>query len=242
MSLFKSTSAKNIGQLLLRYLAEVVIIFLGITISFLFEQWRENNREKQALIELVESLIEDAEIVKAKLDGDLKGTEGWLTNFDSLRHQRDRGKISDRQLRWLFDLVSGKEFGFFDPNSPAYVSAVSSGLIDKLPDSVQREMYYMYKVRLPEFQYLYNEQQQNISQIRKQFILPNSNYLYTPNVATIQPDLKKFLQEVQQPAFGNHLNQLLATEQLVRLWNRRSHESVSKLMKTLRNYRIVLQQ
>jgi hypothetical protein len=55
MRLFNKQNFKNIYHRLLVYIVEIVIIFIGITISFLFEQWREDNRQKQALIELAES-------------------------------------------------------------------------------------------------------------------------------------------------------------------------------------------
>ena len=121
MRLFNRQNFKNIYHRLLVYFIEIVIIFIGITISFLFEQWREENRQKQELIELAESLIRDAELEKAHLQSDLKGTNTWLQNLDSLRIQRDVENIGESELLWFYQLLIGKEFGLFDRNSPAYL-------------------------------------------------------------------------------------------------------------------------
>jgi len=49
---------KSIG----RYLFEVIVIFLGITLSFLFDEWRESKRELKKEKEYYEVLLRDIEI------------------------------------------------------------------------------------------------------------------------------------------------------------------------------------
>ena len=141
MRFFNKHSVKSTYQRILLYLVEIVIIFIGITISFLFEQWREENRQKENLIGLAESLIRDAKIGKAHLESDLNGTNTWLLNLDSLRIQHEQQNFSESKLSWFYNLMIGKEFGLFDPKSPAYLSAISSGLLTQLPDSIQIKIY-----------------------------------------------------------------------------------------------------
>lgn len=97
--LLKQMKTRKVTRVLLRYVAEITIIFAGITISFLFDQWREENRKEKALVELSKSLLVDVDELKAKLKDDLRGSATWIAQLDSLRIQRGSDRISDRQLR-----------------------------------------------------------------------------------------------------------------------------------------------
>src|SRR5688572_6784170 len=113
--LLKRIKTSGIPQLLLRYLAEVIIIFLGITISFVFEQWREGKRQEKALVELSASLLMDIDALKTKLKEDLGGSSAWIRQLDSLRVQRTSAKVSERQLKWFYRMTTGQYIFLFDP-------------------------------------------------------------------------------------------------------------------------------
>lgn len=236
MSLLTKLKFKNIFRPVLKSLAEIVIIFLGITISFLFEQWREENQERKELIELTKSLLTDAETVKARLISDLKGTEQWLGQLDSLRADRESNTYSTKQLTWFYSLIIGKEFGLFDPNSPAYLSAVSSGMIDKLPDSVQSQIYSVYQTRLRYFQFLYNQQQESITHFRNNILVPANTYLFHQGSSSAEVDLKKLAIEMQRPIYGNFINQIISTENVIYKRNLTTTKSVERLIEVLLNY------
>lgn len=236
MRLFNRQNFKNIYHRLLTYLVEIVIIFIGITISFLFEQWREENRQKQELIELAESLIRDAELEKAHLQSDLKGTNTWLQNLDSLRIQRDLENIGESELLWFYQLLVGKEFGLFDRNSPAYLSAINSGILIKLPDSIQRKIYNVYESKLPDLQHLYEQQNETANYFRNQIMIQSKTYLYHKQASTISIDLKKFAHEVQQPVYGNLINQFFTAEQIIRKSNIKITNDFESLIRSLHEY------
>jgi len=119
MKLINLKETKSVFSILLRYGAEVVIIFIGITISFLFEQWQEETRERKELIELSESLIRDAESLKVKLADDLEGSAEWIRDLDSIHVERTSKQVSEAHLTWLYQLISGHDLFLFDPQSPS---------------------------------------------------------------------------------------------------------------------------
>lgn len=236
MSLLNKQNFKSIYHRLLVYFVEIAIIFIGITISFLFEQWREENSQRQELIGLAESLIRDAEIGKTHLESDLNGTNTWLLNLDSLRIQRDLEKIDESKLFWLYNLLTGKTFGLFDSKSPAYLSAISSGLLTKLPDTIQIKIYNVYESKLPDLQHLYDQQNETAKYFRNEIMIHSNTYLYHKNASTVSIDLEKFAHEVQQPIYGNLINQIFTAEKVVRSRNIKITEDLDSIIKTLRDY------
>lgn len=241
MRLFRRLKINNIFSLLARYIAEVVIIFLGITISFIVEEWREENKQKQELIELTKSLIIDAEAIKMKLVDESTGSELWLRNLDSIRIQRESTKISEDKLQWFYRMITNQTFAIFDPNSPAYLSATNSGLIDKLPDSVQSKIYNVYQVRLRNFQFLYDLQIESITHFRNYTMIPTGKYLYLRQTPSVEIDIERFAEEIRHPAYGNFINQIIATEKIVFRLNSSSTKSITELIETLNKYRAALE-
>jgi hypothetical protein len=240
MRLLNKQNFKSIYHRLLVYFVEIAIISIGITISFLFEQWREENRQRQELIGLAESLIRDAEIGKAHLESDLNGTNTWLQNLDSLRIQRDLEKISESKLFWFYRFLIGEEFGLFDSKSPAYLSAISSGLLTKLPDTIQIKIYNVYESKLPDLQHLYDQQNETAKYFRNETMIHSNTYLYHKNASTVSIDLKKFAHEVQQPIYGNLINQIFTAEKIIRSRNIKITKDFDSIIGSLRDYIEVL--
>lgn len=226
----------NTFQLLLRYAAEVLIIFLGITISFLFDQWREERQQKRDLIELSESLLMDLESLKAKLHEDLDGSKNWITQLDSLRIQRTSNAYAERQVEWFSKVITGQIFFLFQPHSPTYLSAANSSLYSELPDTIKNELYQLYQVRLPLFQLLYNLQQENITHFRNNTVVSSGIYLYQSETGSSRPDLKKLGLEIQRPIYGNFINQIILMEKEVYQLNAGASESLTGLESSMRSY------
>lgn len=234
--IFKGLEAKRVTRLLLRYLTEVIIIFSGITCSFLFDQWREENREKKELIELSKSLLTDIEALKGKLQGDLFGSNQWITQLDSLRKQRALNKFSDRQLLWFYKAVSGQVFFLFDPYSPTYMSALGKGSVNGLPEDIRNKLYKLYRIQLPFFQLLYDQQQENITNFRNTTVTLMNTDLYSSQDADIKPDMQVLANEILRPVYGNFINQVIATEKSVYKLNEDSFKTLLELESSLKDY------
>ncbi len=230
---------RSVLKLILRYLAEIVIIFLGITISFLFDQWREERQKKKDLIELSQSLLTDVESLKAKLRNDIGGSAEWIGQMDTLRVQRTSDEVSEPQLTWFYKVITGQSIFLFEPHSPTYLSAVNSSLYSELPDTIRHQLYTLYQVRLPFFQLLYNQQQENITHFRNNVVVPANTYLYHAH-SPLQPDMKKFEAEIQRPVYGNFINQIILMEQQVYKINEEASEVLVRLEESLNKYLTVL--
>jgi len=234
--IFKELNTKRITQALLRYLAEIVIIFVGITCSFLFDQWREEKREKKELIELSKSLLSDIEALKGKLQGDLYGSNLWINQLDSLRKQRAIHKFSDRQLLWFYEAISGQVIFLFDPYSPTYMSALAKGSANELPEDIRNPLYKLYRIQLPFFQLLYEQQQENITNFRNTTVTLMNSDLYNNQDADFKPDMQVLANEVLRPVYGNFINQVITTEKSVYKLNEESFKTLLALESSLKEY------
>lgn len=226
----------NVTRQIIKYIAEVVIIFVGITFSFLFDQWREEREQKKELIELAQSLLTDVGALKSKLKNDLGGSTQWISQLDSLRLQRTSGKFKDKQLKWFYKMVTGQILFLFDPYSPTYMAAATKGSLHELPENIKNQLYKLYRVQLPFFQLLYNQQQENIINFRNSSMVPESSYFYTSEASQLIPDLTAIAKELQKPAYGNFINQVIITEKEVYRLNEDAYNTLVTLENSLIEY------
>ncbi|HCW09089.1 MAG TPA: hypothetical protein DGG95_17160 [Cytophagales bacterium] len=241
MKLFNRENASGLLRTLLRYCVEVVIIFIGITISFLFDQWRNENQQRKELIELSESLLRDAESLKKQLSKDLRGSAIWIQQLDSIQIERASNRVSTSRLTWLYKVICGQDLFVFNPQSPSYQSATSSGHLDKLPDSIQHHIYQVYHDELLYFELLYDQQRQSITQFRNTALLQSNTSLPAEKVSGLELDLNKFALEVQKPGCGNFILQIKNMEKTVYRINERSSRELTNLITSLTKYREALQ-
>lgn len=136
--------------------------------------------------------------------------------------------------------MTGKEFGLFDSKSPAYLSAISSGLLAKLPDTIQIKIYNVYEFKLPDLQHLYEQQNETAKYFRNEIMIHSNTYLYHKNASTVSIDLKMFAHEVQQPIYGNLINQFFTAEKIIRSRNINIAEDLDLIIGSLRDYIEVL--
>ena len=71
-------------------------------------------------------------------------------------------------------------------------------------------------------------------------MIHSNSYLYHKNASTVIIDLEKFAHEVQQPIYGNLINQIFTAEKVVRSRNIKITEDLDSIIKTLRDYIEVL--
>jgi len=142
---------KNLGRTISRYLTEVIVIFIGITISFLFEQWREarNNRAKER--EFVESLITDLRAKKNELATDFGGFKRNIRIADSCFSFAYQDKELPNSLLRSLHRIQYSFWGFRS-GSPTYNSSSATGLWQQLPDSLRRQIFTLYEVKFHEME------------------------------------------------------------------------------------------
>lgn len=77
----KSTTVQSA---LKKYLSEIVVIFLGISISFWFDEWRENRKDRETEQKILQNLKENLVQDTIVLGGTLKMGETFIRGIDKL--------------------------------------------------------------------------------------------------------------------------------------------------------------
>ena len=72
-----------INKKIVNYLIEIVTIFIGITLSFLFEDYRQARNERNNRKEIIKSLIIDIDFKKREVKEDLNAIEWQYKTIDS---------------------------------------------------------------------------------------------------------------------------------------------------------------
>lgn len=234
--IFSKIHTSNVVERLIRYVAEIVIIFVGITFSFLFDQWRDDVKKKKDLVELSKSLVNDVDGLKKRLRDDLRGSTEWIGHLDSIRMQRTSQQLSERQLDWFYRMITGQIIFLFDSYSPTYIAAVNNGTINELPDPIKRQLYEVYRVKLPFFQLLYNEQHSIIQSFRNTAMLTDDTDLFPSTTLDSNQHLILLRKEIQRPVYGNFIFLVVTTEREVFTLNGTIYESLIELENSLNTY------
>ncbi len=88
-----------------KYLSEIVVIFIGISISFWFDEWRDNRKdremERKILLNLKENLAQDT----VNLGGTAKGGETLISGIDKLLVFKQDTDIAD-SVSFFIDMAA----------------------------------------------------------------------------------------------------------------------------------------
>ncbi len=125
------------------YVAEILVVFVGITLSFFFDEWRKDRRDEKRKTELIESLYKDVSVKIAEMRSDSQDVEFLLEGLGQVVKSSEAGGITAKERDFIF-LISNLPPAYFDWNTPTYDYAASTEDWFLLPDSLQRVLHHFY--------------------------------------------------------------------------------------------------
>lgn len=174
----KRSLSKSLG----RYLAEIAIIFIGITISFVFDEWREEKANRQQEREFIESLLGDLKFKKDEISAETNSIMKFNQFADSaFLSFEDHTILSDGAIGYLLNSYNFDN-NFFNSSTPSFNANAATEQYHGLPDSLRREMFEVYS--LFDYLRLYFE---SVDRVRFNFKLnqmTSSDILYNTSVVT----------------------------------------------------------
>lgn len=220
-----------------KYVIEIAIIFVGITISFAFEQWREQQRKKQALIELSKTLLTELKTAREELEFDLPISADWIAYMDSIRVQGAEGRLSADRANWFYKMVTGQEMFLFDSHLPTYAAASATNeWSELLPDSLRAGFYRVHQDGLEYLKLSYAQQQENLTHFRLSLLEQGASPIPFVKGKPFSPDAEAVKKLIQQSHCQNLIQQTLITEHMCYQQNKMVIGQLKKLETSLRLY------
>ena len=224
----------------LRYLTEIIIIFIGITISFAFEQWREDQRKHDALIGITESLLGDTRAARKELQQDQPVSAIWISGIDSVRILAPQKKLSTNQLQWFYRVITGQYTFLFEAYSSTFKSISATSQWTELPDTIRTKIYRVFNNKLLYGSLLYNQQQENITHFRLSMLEKGAMPLPLTDGINLTPDTSVLEDLLTQDHWQNMITQVLITEKMCYQQNEATIRFMEELEKDLEQYLKIL--
>ena len=130
-----------------KYISEVLVIFIGISISFFFDEWRENRKDKETmrkhLTVLKNNLVQDT----LQLTLMIKYGNSFVRNIDKLVYFEKDSEITDSLTQYIDNAAS---YLVFKPNQIAYEEIKQSAHTNLIEnDSLKTLFLYHYTSTIP---------------------------------------------------------------------------------------------
>lgn len=156
------------------YLLEIVTIFIGITLSFAFEEFRQARNEKHNRQEIIQSMISDIEFKKKEIQDDIVAYEWQYKIIDSCLWLARHGQHVPRQLAEDMYAVITVDYAYFETSTPTFSSLTSTGIWQQLPDSLRREIYNSYHQSFTYLNKMYSKGAEYSSYIQQHYLVSKS--------------------------------------------------------------------
>jgi riboflavin biosynthesis pyrimidine reductase len=95
----------SIKDTLKKYLGEVIAIFIGISISFWFDEWRENRKDREAEQKILQNLKENLVQDSLMLGLTAKGVKVMVEGAEKLIQAKQNADIAD-SLSYYIDMAA----------------------------------------------------------------------------------------------------------------------------------------
>jgi len=232
----ETSSKPGLFPLMVRFLAEILVIFIGITMSFLFDQWRKGQEIQDKQREIVAALLTDLQIKKEEFQHDTPSCKFWIDRLDSIQRSRLTGTTPDVQVKWFWEIIARGDIFFFTPETEGYRNAQNTDVFQAFPDSIRRSLHSVFFEYFGYNQIIYAETKNTITQFRNQVIIPSGRLGRLEGQLNQPEEMELLRQEMKKPAYGNFINEVILQEEKLAKLNGNSERAIEKLIDKLNTY------
>jgi hypothetical protein len=137
----KNIDIQNLKSLMRKYITEILIIFIGISISFMFDEWRDNRKDNETarkhLIMLKKSLSQDTFM----LTGMIGMSHKYVRSINKLSYFKDPSEILD-SINYHID--NAASYADFKANQVAYEEIKESAHTILFKDDTLKQSFLAY--------------------------------------------------------------------------------------------------
>lgn len=131
---------------LARYGFELVVIVLGISLSFAVENWRQDREDAKTQRKVLIALADDLENLASEMQDD----SAFFASTVSYLLKMEKGvTLTQQEIEVGMTLVWQNQYSMLNAELPSYQSAVSSKAWIEMPDTLRFKLTSLVRVRLP---------------------------------------------------------------------------------------------
>ncbi len=185
----KTEEKETLRDILKKYILEVVIIFIGISMSFLFDEWRENRKDEETarknLIFLKSNLVQDTIVLTGMIDIGKKSVH----SINKLIYFKQDSEISD-SLNAHIDKAAG--YLDFKPNQMAYEEIKQTGNTSLIKNDTLKRSFLSYYTFVTPYcnEWTAVDKMQTMTQLIPEISIYFPVVVDTSNVVSVQEKIK----------------------------------------------------
>jgi len=163
---------------------EILSIFIGITLSFFFEEYRQDKKDAQDRKEIVQALLTDILIYDQEMHYAIDFTQRSINRIDTalLLSSKDI-ELNKTQIENLIYVI-GNDHSYAPSTSPAYIGLLSSDIWQQIPDSLRRDVFNLYEGNYGTLKVVYEKFTEYASFMKTHFFISLPINLYNQSNGT----------------------------------------------------------
>jgi hypothetical protein len=140
-------STKSIKEILIQYLFEIIVIFLGISISFWFDEWRDNRKDKEMERKHLSDLRDNLQQDTFTLSFQIKIGQKFVNSSRKLATFKNDADILDSLNNHIDNATS---YLFLQTNQTAYEEIKQTGHTSLITnDTLKKSILGHYTIAVP---------------------------------------------------------------------------------------------
>ncbi|MEI6412081.1 MAG: hypothetical protein WCR52_22000 [Bacteroidota bacterium] len=185
----KTEEKEGLKDILKKYILEVVTIFLGISISFLFDEWRENRKDEEIarknLIFLKSNLVQDTLVLTGMIDIG----KAAVYSINKLIYFKQDSEISD-SINAHIDKAAG--YLDFKSNQMAYEEIKQTGHTSLIKNDTLKRSFLSYYTLVNPYcvEWCGVDKMQTMTQLIPEMSIYFPVVIDTSNVVSVQEKIK----------------------------------------------------
>jgi hypothetical protein len=185
----KTQEKETLRDILKKYVLEVVIIFIGISMSFLFDEWRENRKDEETaiknLIFLKSNLVQDTMV----LTGMMEIGKASVHSINKLIYFKQDSEISDSLNTHIDKAASYLDF---KSNQMAYEEIKQTGHTSLIKNDTLKRAFLSYYTLIAPYctEWTAVDKMQTMTQLIPEISIYFPVVVDTSNVISVQEKIK----------------------------------------------------
>jgi Family of unknown function (DUF6090) len=219
------------GKYLKYAVGEIILVVIGILIALQINNWNEKRKENALEKELINLLISDLEEKKRENLSDFTNVNRFIERFqETVEMWQNQKMIDTSNLKGNLGILGGDDY-FLNQNSPIYSGLSSNDFWKQLPDSLNKRIDDIYRIRLKRIGIAFDKSNEYGTFCRLNFLTPN-------DLMDLDRPMDVILKKVEPVKEQYILNSKLFIIGAKRLRGRvsASANEIENLIKSLRQY------